>query len=31
MIDDDDRMTPLRGEYEEDADDESWHDAREDW
>ena len=29
--DDDGRMTPLRGEYEEDAADESWHDAREDW
>jgi hypothetical protein len=23
-------MTPLRGEYEDDNDDESWHDARED-
>ena len=29
---DDGRMAPLRGKYEEeDADDESWHDAREDW
>ena len=31
MTDDDGRMMPLRGEYEEDDDDESWHNAREDW
>ena len=31
VTDDDGRTTPLRGENEEDADDESWHDAREDW
>ena len=32
MTDDDGRMTPLRGKYEEEDDnDESWHDAREDW
>ena len=32
VTDDDGRMTPLRGKYEEeDGDDESWHDAREDW
>ena len=32
VTDDDGRMTPLRGEYEEEDDnDESWHDAREDW
>jgi hypothetical protein len=30
VTDDDGRMTPLRGEYEEDNDDESRHDARED-
>ena len=31
MSDYDGRMTPLRGEYEqEDDNDESWHDARED-
>ena len=29
--DDDGRMAPLRGEYEEEDNDESWHDAREDW
>jgi hypothetical protein len=28
--DGDGRMMPMRGEYEEDDDDESWHDARED-
>ena len=32
VTEDDGRMTPLRGEYEEEDDnDESWHDAREDW
>ena len=32
MTDDDGRMTPLKGEYEEeDGDDESRHAAREDW
>ena len=31
VTDDDSRMTPLRGEYEEEDDnDESWHDAIED-
>ena len=29
--DDDGQTTPFRGENEEDADDESWHDARDDW
>ena len=32
VTDDDGRMTPLRGEYEEeDCKDESWPDARGDW
>jgi hypothetical protein len=30
VTDDDSQMTPLRGEYEEDNDDESWHNASED-
>ena len=29
--DDDGRITPSRGENKEDGNDESWHDAREDW
>ena len=31
VTDDDGRMKPLRGEYEEDDDSGSWHDAIEDW
>ena len=31
MTDDDGRMKPFRGEYEEDDDDGSWHDGIEDW
>ena len=31
VTDNDGRITPLRGENEEDGNDDSWHDAREDW
>ena len=31
VTDNDGRITPLRGENEEDGNDDSWHDARQDW